>query len=441
MNQHLMPLNHGGCLISMDSIITNKWHSTMRWLDSAIAQSLMLLICSLNAFANTTEPMLWEQDFFTSGSIKSNECRNIYGSGSANSNANAAAVFTCAIMVCGHHRYMDRAECSWFKEVSHSNDFTTDFQDIKNFLALMDLNKAKAAASNMAKQVPFLPKQIYSGLKAGVMDGYVTDLLDKGDPYFLERGLLGSKLIASNYYFVTSHLNGYCSEMEDAASFCPRSLGTTPDDLLASKLTLSPTIYNRNEQAALRQYAINAVNPVPIPLDEPSNIFDSTEAVAKGIYPLKDEGAAYLKEKYLVQMIVSINQEVLRKMYASRLPSQVSPGDKVPEGITRADMHASSLGIVASEATRRFEDPRWYEEMSRLNYSGLLREITSMQALQSFLDFEIDRHAEGLLALQSQEMLFIYRELNAGAAASDEDDGGLQQQIQDIGDVMGGFLR
>lgn len=277
-----------------------------------------------------------------------------------------------------------------------------ELQELKNYYALSQLQRAKAQAEMTFMTPPFLSETMAAGFWESQAAQLTKPLKQIYEKYLTDWNVLLQPGVADSDYFVHSHLSHYCSQSEAQAGLCVASdHHATPPDLNASTLFGNKVLANRHEQDAASIYVRNLTNPLPVPLLPPELMFKNARK-----HVLTKQGKENLLAKYRQQTLVSLAQESYLNILAERMPYE-SENSEVN----------SRLSVLSKEANRRFNDMDWYKQMNTASTEALLREVANMMALQLALDFRQSQREERMEALMAAQVSFMAQMIGSGETA------------------------
>ena len=326
-------------------------------------------------------------------------------------------------------------ECQFWQRLTGKIDIGQEMQDLKNYIGLKDLEKAKYNALKMVEPVPARGEQIFSGIKFGILENALQDDLTCNNQVFATQNfgeITDSLLNASGCTgrgpsigsdFIVDHLKNYCSQAEADKGLCVASkfceAGTDPAtcqengdvialpyDLMGSSLLRYTTFPNKVVKEGAKRFVENMIAAAMPENIKPEDVFLNVNDARNGKYVFKNNGDNLLANKYKGISLLSMAQNTLFRMYAERKGSNdgVNPQDGQFLG---KSANRSLLGTLEVESKRRYQDPNWHNEINKISDTALLRELSNMYALQLLINFRMSKHlerVEALLAVRNAHM-------------------------------------
>ncbi len=187
-------------------------------------------------------------------------------------------------------------------------------------------------------------------------------------------------------------------------------------DLAAGSL-FAPDI--TNSQAALR-YIQNITGMLPTAV--PKDLLKSGNDQTVGI----DTAGPQLVNWYATNAQKSMAQDALLSIYSDHMaspylaiPKKYVPGQNLSD-LTKDQLQVTSpYGLLKFEATKRFENPRWYDNLQSMPQDAVLKEMAMMMATQLELNEKMyaqNQYLVGLIAMQTSATAGIISQVQAGQA-------------------------
>lgn len=374
-----------------------------------------------------------EEDIYNSEKCAS---AGIYPPESSQGNK-AGSVLLCLMYLCSLEDQTLTAEatvnhCQFWRRMTGKIDIGREMQDLKNYMALKELEKSKHQAIKLMEPAPDLGEQIYSGLKLSVLEQTVKDDLKCNDQVFTavnlgidlksqqleeimtKQGCQGREPSVKED-FVLEHLKNFCSKAEqdfglcvannfcearDDAGNCTSSMQIKlPYDLMGSSLLRYDTYPNNMMREAARRYVENLMAAsMNDPLD-PNDVFMNLKDAKAGKFIFKSRGADILADKYKGMALLSLAQSALYRMYSERKPSLDNIGSDNSNTFQGKSAGQSLVGTLAVESKRRFTDPGWYQKINTVSDTALLRELANMHALKNYMSYRLKEKLERIEAM------------------------------------------
>ena len=297
------------------------------------------------------------------------------------------------------------------KQAKHGDKLPNDLQELKNYYALSQLQRARAQAEMTFMAPPFLSETMAAGFWEHQAHNIAKPLKKIYENYFTDWNILLRPGVADKEHFLQTHLENFCSASEAKVGLCiAKNQQASPQDMNASTLFANNVLANRDVQDAASIYIRNLTNPVPVPLLPADLLFKNAK---KRI--LTKDGKENLSAKYRQQTLVSLAQESYLTMLAERMPYQDLNAEQA--SATQPQDPTSRLSVLAKEANRRFNDMDWYKEMNTASTEALLREVANMMALQLVVDFRSSLRQERMEALMAAQVAYLAQLIGSGETA------------------------
>ncbi len=228
------------------------------------------------------------------------------------------------------------------------------------------------------------------GISASAVEPTLSNILLPKELADLNWGLYATPLPGERVQgdvfnnFLANHEQYFCApssgvENVFGAPDCRSNEPTYQYGELKLSSLLAPTIYNSGQQALAESVIQTLTTPFP-----DSSISD---LVTGGLAKSSDK--VYVAKVMSKHAGMSAARNSLNEMYGARLSSAVGSPPQA----------TSIISIMQTEATRRFENPAWYDAVGQSSSEALLRELVHMESYRLWTDYYRYRQNERIEAL------------------------------------------
>lgn len=271
------------------------------------------------------------------------------------------------------------------------------FMDLKYFLGVTNAENMSAHTIWEFMWPPYLDVTQALGTNMLPADKMSLEEQERNLRAFANYNIYTQTQSSASYY---GDRLAYCGKTDkNNIQVCEYKTPGAGNDVLAFTLVDKLAYETENDKNAALQYIINLSNPKPFAFD-PKKVFINKENPEDGV---TEEGKKYFDMAFRQQPALTMAQNSLLAVFADRYRLK-DVANNLPVGNNGA---ASVMELLSYEASRRYSNPDWSDQLNKLSSGAVTREIANMQAFQIYLDVKKYEQASRMEALMAAQVALL----------------------------------